>query len=164
LVNVDYTLFTSRALGGQALALAVAQSIASRRLRFSVANVLLPMNFSAITPPPLSAAVGAAPAVDASVAAGEGARLLQGGATVVGQALPLSVAPTAAPSPRAIPQTLAVYAVSCFAEDVGGYKNVSRGITNVVAALTASTVGVNGAPPAFVTFVKAAAKQVRLGH
>jgi hypothetical protein len=162
LVNVDYTLFTSRALGAQALALAVAQSIASRRLRFSVANVLLPMNFSAITPPPLSAAAGAAPVVDASVAAGDDARLLQGGnPAVVVQALPLSVAPTAAPSPRAIPQTLVVYAVSCFAEDVGGYKNVSKGIANVVAALTASTVGVNGAPPAFVTFVKAAAKQVR---
>ena len=79
---------------------------------------------------------------------------------VVSQAVPASAAPSAAPSPRVIPQTLAVYAVSYFAEDAGGYYNVSRGIHNVIAALTASTVGVNGAAPIFVTLTKAAAKQV----
>jgi hypothetical protein len=59
------------------------------------------------------------------------------------------------------PQSVVTYTITVVAEEVGGYKNVSKGIANVVRALQASTVGVNGNFAPFVVNLRKAASVVK---
>ena len=66
-----------------------------------------------------------------------------------------------AASATAPPQSLVTYTISVVAEEVGGYRNASKGIDNVLRALQKSTLSVNGELAPFVINLRKAASTVK---